>query len=118
MRKHNVGAVLFGLLEGLLLLRLVALLFAARPDNPLIIVILALTAPLVAPFRRLDQLAGQPQFGARLELATLAAMVVLISIAAVLQWWSLKRVKDQQRGDHHAQSQRFDRKADRQSGQW
>jgi hypothetical protein len=88
---HHKGAVLVGLLTGLLAARLVALLFAARPDNPAIGLLLALSMPLTAPFRALDQLAGQPQFGARLELATLAAIVLVIVVAAVVEWTLLKR---------------------------
>jgi len=75
-------ALLLGVVEGALLARLIALLFAARPDNTLIGLILALTAPLVWPFGALDRLAGQPVYGARLELATLAAMLALLLAAA------------------------------------
>jgi hypothetical protein len=91
MLKLNKGAVLVGVLEGLLAARLVALLFAARPDNPAIGLLLACTAPLTAPFRGLDHLAQQPQFGARLELATLVAMALVIGVAAVTKWALLKR---------------------------
>lgn len=83
-------AALFGLLESLLLLRLVALLFAARPDNPWIILINVLTAPFTAPFRILDQWAGQPQFGARLELATLAAMGIVLGVAVI---WQIRHLR-------------------------
>jgi hypothetical protein len=78
-------AALFGLVESVLLLRLVALLFAARPDNPWIILIITITTPFSAPFRFLDQWAGQPRFGARLELATLAAMLLVLGIAVMWQ---------------------------------
>ncbi|MDP9309677.1 MAG: YggT family protein [Chloroflexota bacterium] len=96
MIKSNIGAVLFGLLEGLLLLRLVALLFAGRPDNPWLALVLALTAPLTVPFRVLDQWAGQPRFGARLELATLAAMLLLGLGAAGWLWYRQRRAVTQQ----------------------
>lgn len=88
---HHKAAVLVGLLVGLLAVRLVALLFAARPDNPAIGLLLAVTTPLTVPFRALDQLAGQPQFGARLELATLSALLLVIVVAAVVEWTLLKR---------------------------
>jgi preprotein translocase subunit SecD len=101
MSKDNLGAGFVGLLVGLLSARLLALLFAARPDNPAISLLLTLTAPLTAPFRILDRLAGQPQFGARLELATLAALVLAIGVAAVVQWAILNR-RHPDREDHHA----------------
>lgn len=90
MQRMFVGAALIGVIEGLLLLRLVALLFAARPDNPWIALLLALTAPVTAPFRMLDRWAGQPQFGARLELATLAALLLLAGIAIIWHWRSVR----------------------------
>ncbi len=83
-------AALFGLIESMLLLRLVALLLAARPDNPWITLVMTLTAPFSAPFRILDSWAGQPQFGARLELATIAAMVVVLVIAVV---WHIRQAR-------------------------
>lgn len=96
MRKQYVGAAVVGLIEGLLLLRLVALLFAARPDNSWIALLLALTVPVTAPFRLLDQWAGQPHFGARLELATLAALLLLACGAAVWHWWSVRAAAERQ----------------------
>ncbi len=96
MRRQYVGAVLVGLIEGLLLLRLVALLFAARPDNPWIALLLALTAPFTVPFRLLDQWAGQPRFGARLELATIAALLILTCGAAVWHWRRLRGAAERQ----------------------
>lgn len=92
-----------GLLVGLLAARLIALLLAARPDNPAINLLLTLTAPFTAPFQFLDQLARQPQFGARLELATLAALTLVIGIAAVVQWVLLSH-SPRDREDNHAQS--------------
>ena len=89
-----MGAVVVGLVEGLLLLRLVALLFAARPDNVWLALVLVMTAPLTAPFRVLDQWAGQPRFGARLELATLMAMLLFALGAAVWHWYRLRRAAD------------------------
>lgn len=78
-------------MTGLLLVRLVALLFAVRPDNPVIGLLLALTAPLTAPFAALNRLTGQPQWGAQLDLAAIAAIVVLLVVAAALQWLILRR---------------------------
>lgn len=87
-----------GAVEGLLLARLVALLFAARPDNWVFDALFALTTPLVWPWQSLDRWAGQPRFGARLELATLAAMLV-VAIAAAL--WSLSRRGQLPEGEKH-----------------
>jgi|GEM_PF-6328871 len=105
MQQHNVGALVVGLLEGVLSLRLVALLFAARPDNLWTRLLLTLTEPLIIPFRILDWLAEQPQFGARLELATLAAMSTILITAASVQWLKLRRKHWQSEGNHHAQSE-------------
>ena len=77
-----------GAIQGLLLARLVALLFAARPDNLVFEILFALTTPLIWPWRWIDLLAGQPRFGARLELATLAALAMLALLAAL---WGLVR---------------------------
>jgi hypothetical protein len=95
MTKHriSVGGIAVGVLEALLLLRLVALLFAARPDNPAIAALLLLTGPLTAPFGSLDRWAGQPRFGARLELATLAALLLIALVALLVQWRSRRRAR-------------------------
>lgn len=69
---------LAGALEALLLARLVLRLFAARPDHPVVAAILALTAPLIAPFGMLD--INQPRFGAVLEFSTLVLCVLLPAI--------------------------------------
>lgn len=65
-----------------LVVRLVVQLLAARPDNPVFAALLALTAPLVAPFAALD--AGQPRFGAVLEFSTLALLLLLLVALAVV----------------------------------
>ncbi len=66
---------LVGMFEMLLLVRLIARLLAARPDNPAIQALYLLTDPLVLPLRALD--AGQPRFGSILELSTLALLLLL-----------------------------------------
>lgn len=98
MDRYRWGAGLVGLLTGLLLVRLVALLFAARPDNPILGLLLALTAPLTAPFAALNQLTGQPQWGARLDLAALAAIALLLTLAAALQRLHLRRNQQRSTG--------------------
>jgi hypothetical protein len=76
-----------GIVEGMLLVRLVGLLFAARPDNRALNLLFELVAPLVWPWTWLDRLAGQPRFGARLELATLAAMVMIALLYGGWCWY-------------------------------
>ena len=88
-----------GLLIGLLLVRLVVLLFAARPDNSALALLLALSAPFAAPFAALNQITGQPQFGARLDVATIAAIGLLLGLAAVLHWLSLRRNRQRSTGE-------------------
>lgn len=87
----NWGAILVGaagVVEALLLARLVARLLAARPDNPSFALLFALTEPLVAPLRALDY--DQPPFGAALEFSTLV-MATLVPLAAYLAWTLLQR---------------------------
>ena len=84
MRRRLTFSRLIGAVEGLLLVRLIGLLFAARPDNPVLALFFALSAPLVWPWTWLDRWAGQPRFPqARLELATLAAMATVALLAAL-----------------------------------
>ncbi len=78
MRLHHIIAYLIGAVEALLLARLLLRLLAARPDNPFISVFLAATAPLIAPLAFFD--AGQPHFGATLELSTLALFLLLVIV--------------------------------------
>jgi hypothetical protein len=85
--RLSLSAVV-GAVEGLLLARLVVLLFAARSDNLVVQVLVRLTAPLVWPWHWLDRWVGQPSEGARLELATLAAIILIALMAAL---WSIYR---------------------------
>lgn len=101
MRRLSIGAALVGALAGALIVRLVALLFAARPDHPLIAFWLMITAPITAPFGFVDRLANQPRFGARLEFATLVALSVLVLIALGIGWWRARRQPMEQE-DRHA----------------
>lgn len=98
MYRYRVGVTLFGLLIGLLLVRVVALLFAARPDNPLIGLLLALSGPLSRPFAALNRLTGQPRFGAQLDLAALATIGALLLLAAALHWLSLRSTRQPSTG--------------------
>jgi hypothetical protein len=76
-----------GIVEALLLARLIVLLFAARPDNPSFALLLRLTAPLRAPLAFLDD--GQPAFGAILEYSTLT-MALLVPLLGYLAWIVLR----------------------------
>jgi hypothetical protein len=80
--RHIIASILGGLIA-MLLARLVLRLFAARPDNPIVAPLLAITTPppLLAA---LD--IGQPRFGAVLEFSTLALIVLLLIAGLVLRW--------------------------------
>ncbi len=67
----------------LLLARLVARALAARPDNPVIMVLYTVTAPFVRPFDFLN--ATQPPFGAVLEFSTLL-VTLLVPLLALVIW--------------------------------
>lgn len=92
--RHRID-IITGIVEGLLLVRLVGLLFAARPDNRALNLLFELVAPLVWPWSWLDRLAGQPRFGARLELATLAAMVMIAVVYGAWSWYRSWRARRQ-----------------------
>lgn len=77
-RTRSLLMTLIGALIGLLTARLLVQLFAGRPDNPLIALLLQLTAPLIAPLAPLD--VAQPRFGAVLEISTLATMLLLAAL--------------------------------------
>ncbi|RLT21187.1 MAG: hypothetical protein DWI30_08165 [Chloroflexi bacterium] len=68
----------------LMLSRMLLLLFAARPDNVGVQVVLWLSQWLYLPFGWLD--AGQPVFGARFERGALLAALICIVIT-----WRLNR---------------------------
>ena len=82
MRIRPIVAYVVGGLDALLLARLVLRLFAARPANPFVQALLAVTAPLVAPLAFLD--ANQPRFGAVLEFSTLVCILLLFIVGMVI----------------------------------
>lgn len=93
MRYLHIAAYVLGVIEALLLARFVLRMLAARPDNPVVVALFGLTGPLVAPFADLDT--GLPQFGATLELSSLAPiMLLLIGILVVLPILSKWRITD------------------------
>jgi len=82
IRIRHIVAYLLGGVEALLLARIVLRLLAMRPDNAFGEALLYATAPLVAPLVALD--AGQPRYGATLELASLALFLLLALLLAGL----------------------------------
>lgn len=88
MQNHRILAattIVLGIAEGALIARFVLRLFAARPDNPAVQALYTVTQPVIAPLQALD--AGQPQYGASLEYATLALLLVLPLITALMWRW-------------------------------
>jgi hypothetical protein len=79
---------LLGALEALLLARLLARLLAAREENYAIAALYALTESLRMPLALLD--AGQPQFGAVLELSTFF-LAICIPVFGYALWALLLR---------------------------
>jgi len=88
MRGRLILTYTLGSVEALLLARLLMRLLAARPDNPFVRLLLALTAPPLAPLAFLD--AGQPRYGATLELSTLS-LALLIGLLGVGVWLLRRR---------------------------
>ncbi len=89
MKNHHIltaTTIVLGLTEGVLIARFVLRLFAARPDNPVVQTLYAITQPVIAPLQALD--AGQPQYGASLEYATLVLLFVLPLITALMWRWT------------------------------
>lgn len=77
--------IVLGIVEGVLIARFVLRLFAARPDNPTVQALYLITQPVIAPLHALD--AGQPQYGASLEYATLTLLLVLPLITTLIWRW-------------------------------
>jgi hypothetical protein len=75
MSIRHIIAYLLGGVEALLLARILLRLLAMRPDNSFGAAFLYATAPLAAPLAALD--AGQPRYGATLEIASLALFLLL-----------------------------------------
>ncbi|NNJ12593.1 YggT family protein [Chloroflexales bacterium ZM16-3] len=87
--RGAILAWLAGAVEALLLARLLARLLAARPDSPAFAALYAVTWPLVAPLSALD--VTQRQFGAVLELSTLATAIIVPVGASLLWAWLATR---------------------------
>jgi hypothetical protein len=78
-----------GVIEALLLARLLARLLAARPDSPAFAALYLVTWPMVAPLAILDN--AQRQFGATLELSTLTVAILMPVITYLLWIWLATR---------------------------
>ncbi len=72
-----IGSLLLAILAS----RVLILLFAARPDNPGVALLLSVSEYLRMPFAWIDTL--QPVYGARFERGTVLECVILL---AVLLW--------------------------------
>ncbi|WP_298401670.1 YggT family protein [uncultured Chloroflexus sp.] len=88
-RLRNGIALLGGAISGLLIARLVLKVLAARPDSPTVSWLYTLTAPLVTPLAIIDR--DQPRFGAVVEFATVATLIVVISVTALSWVWLGRR---------------------------
>ncbi len=78
-------ALLFGILQALLLLRIVLLLLVANPGNDIVHLILGVTDPFVEPFRgmfSLDRVTGNS--GSTLDVAAIVALIGWTLIEAVI----------------------------------
>ena len=73
----RIVAFLFGILQALLIVRIVLLLLNANPDNEIVDWVLSVTEPFVAPFRGI---LGQDEItGAQGSVLDVAAIVALIA---------------------------------------
>jgi uncharacterized protein YggT (Ycf19 family) len=81
---RRLVALVFGILQALIILRIVLLLLIANRDNSVVSFILSVTDPLVEPFRgmfRLDRVAAS---GAVLDIAAVVALVGWTLIEALI----------------------------------
>jgi uncharacterized protein YggT (Ycf19 family) len=81
----GVVTLIFGILQTLLLLRVLLLLLIANNDNVIVSGILTITDPFVEPFRgmfRLDQVSARS--GSMLDIAALVALVGWTLIEALI----------------------------------
>ncbi len=72
----RIVAFLFGVLQALLIIRIILLLLIANPDNEIVKAILTVTEPFVEPFRgmfQLDEISGDR--GSVLDIAAVVALV-------------------------------------------
>jgi uncharacterized protein YggT (Ycf19 family) len=92
----GIVTLIFGILQALLLLRIVLLVLIANHDNAIVGMILAISDPFVEPFRgmfRLDAVAGRS--GSVLDVAALVALVGWTLVEALVV--AVLRLGDRQR---------------------
>ncbi|HEY7590440.1 MAG TPA: YggT family protein [Candidatus Limnocylindrales bacterium] len=77
--------LLFGILQGLLILRIILLLLIANPGNDVVAMILGLTDPFVEPFRGMFQLDRvTADSGSMLDIAAIVALVGWTLVEALI----------------------------------
>ena len=84
MTAARVVSLLFGILQALLVLRIVLLLLAAQQDNSIVSAILAATGPFIGPFRgmfRIDEISSS---GSVLDVAAITALVGWTLVEALI----------------------------------
>lgn len=81
---RRVVALAFGVLQGLLLLRIVLLLLIANRGNDIVAFILGVTNPFVEPFRGMFQLDAVRAEGAFLDIAAIVALIGLTLIEGLV----------------------------------
>jgi YggT family protein len=82
---RRIVTLIFGILQALIVLRVVLLLLAANQDNSIVAFILSVTDPFVDPFRgmfSLDQVRGRT--GSILDVGALVALVGWTLIEALI----------------------------------
>jgi hypothetical protein len=85
-RAVNRISLLLALVAALLISRMCLLLFAARPDNPGVELILWVSTPLYWPWQWID--AGQPLYGARFERGALVGVALCWCAQwGLRRWW-------------------------------
>jgi YggT family protein len=95
----RVVALVFSVLEVLLLVRFVFKLFGANPQQGFASAIYGITEPLVAPFRGIF---SQPDGTSGVEIATLLSIVFFVLIAALIV--AMVRAFTGKRGEHEAEA--------------
>lgn len=82
---RRVVAIVFGILQALLILRIVLLLLVANRDNSIVQLVLSATDPFVEPFRGMFQLDRvSAQNGSVLDVAAVVALIGWTLIEALV----------------------------------
>jgi uncharacterized protein YggT (Ycf19 family) len=82
---RRVVMLLFGILQGLLILRVILLLLVANPNNDVVQLILGVTDPFVEPFRgmfSLDRITSSS--GSKLDVAAIVALIGWTLVEALI----------------------------------